>query len=159
MGSVNFIFLQVLDEGRAERIIPNTPCHGNGWSLPRNGNRLVSALAAGDNGQVFTADGFARRWETRRADDQIGVQASDDEDIWHVASYNTGCLERLSFGFLNGKWIEVRTTVEVIFVLDSFQEVDNLVCERGHQDFGGSFEEVVGKGQGDKEAPGENAEE
>ena len=83
MGSFDFISLQVLDEGRAKRVISDTTNHRNGWSLPGGSHGLVGTLAPRDNSKIFAADGFTGRRESRRADDQIGVQASDNNDIGH----------------------------------------------------------------------------
>ena len=45
------------------------------------GHSLVGSLAPRNDSQVFAADSFTRRGKARRADDQVCVQASDDEDV------------------------------------------------------------------------------
>ncbi len=63
--------------------IPNATNHCNRCSLPGSSDSLIGSLSPRNNCQVFAADGFARRRKTRRADDQIGVQTSDDDDVSH----------------------------------------------------------------------------
>ena len=77
------IVIQVAQQEGTKAVVSNATDHGNRGSLTSSGHGLIGALAAGDDGQIFAAEGLAGRRETRRAHDQVGVQTPDDEDIRH----------------------------------------------------------------------------
>lgn len=60
--------------------------------------------------------------------------------------------------FLNLEGSEIGIAVVIIFVLEALQSIDDQISDGGHEGFDGALEQIIGHNQGDKQAPGEDAE-
>ena len=81
--SINVIGLEVVEEEIAEVVFAHAPQHGNTCTKSRRSDRLISTLAAGNDLQIFAADGFAGLRKARCADNQIGIEGTNDKDFRH----------------------------------------------------------------------------
>ena len=71
---------EIVDKRGREDVAADASQHDGRGAVAAGGYRLVAALAAADQRDRLTHEGFVRGWQPRGGDDDVQVQGADDDD-------------------------------------------------------------------------------